>query len=144
MDQSIAYPNTDWSGLLLRLTIALVMLPHGAQKMLGIFGGYGFKATMNFFTESMKLPWPIAFLVIIIEFVGPISLLLGFGTRLWATALAIVMIGAVWTTSGQYGFFMNWYGNQAGEGFEYHLLVIGLCLSLLISGGGQYSIDRLF
>src|SRR5919202_2817140 len=137
MKQLIFYTTNDWLGFLLRLTMGLIMLPHGAQKMLGAFGGYGFNATMTFFTQTMKLPWLIAFLVIIIEFGGAIGLLLGFASKVWAIGLIVVMIGAISTTSGQNGFFMNWFGNQTGEGFEYHLLVIGICLAILLTGSGK-------
>jgi putative oxidoreductase len=133
----------DWAGLILRFFLGLIMFPHGAQKLLGWFGGYGFTGTMNFFTGTLKLPWMISFLVIVIEFIAPLGLMAGFATRLWALALLVVMLGAIVTTNARHGFFMNWFGNQAGEGFEYHLLVIGICLAVLLLGGGRYSADHL-
>ncbi|MCE7066987.1 DoxX family protein [Dyadobacter sp. CY326] len=136
--------KSDWAVLVLRLTVGIIMFPHGAQKMLGTFGGYGFKPTMQFFTQSVGLPWVFALAVILIEFFAPIGLILGLGTRICAFALAIVMVGAIATTCYQNGFFMNWYGSQKGEGYEYHLLVIGLCLALLVAGAGRYAIDNLF
>lgn len=120
------------------------MLPHGAQKLLGMFGGYGFKPTMAFFTETMKLPWIIGFLVIFIEFFGALGLIVGITTRLWALGMIVIMLGAIITTNWQNGLFMNWFDNQAGEGFEYHLLVIGIALGLLFTGAGRYSLDVLF
>ena len=110
------------------------MLPHGAQKMFGWFGGYGFQETMTHFTETMKLPWIISFAVIFIEFFGACCVIAGFATRLWVAGLIVIMIGAIITTNYKHGLFMNWFGNQAGEGFEYHLLVIGIGLALLFSG----------
>lgn len=130
------------SMLPLRLTAALVLFPHGAQKMLGWFGGYGFTGTMSFFTEVKHIPYPVALLVILIEFFGPLFLLLGLGTRLVAAAIIVNMTGIILSSHTQYGFFMNWFGTQQGEGFEYHLLFIGLMIPLLIAGGGKYSMDK--
>lgn len=133
--------NNDLAPLIARLAVGLVMLPHGLQKTLGLFGGYGFSGTMGFMTEKAGLPWIIAFLVIMAESLGSLSLILGFMTRFCAASLAVVMIGAVSIGHWSNGFFMNWFGAQQGEGFEYHLLVIGLCLSLVASGAGRASID---
>jgi putative oxidoreductase len=132
----------NWAATILRVMLGIVMFPHGAQKMMGWFGGYGFSGTMNFFTDTMGLPWIISFLVIIIEFFGAILLILGLGTRLFAALFAIVMIGIIFTSHLDYGFFMNWFGTQKGEGIEYFLLVIGMALPLLLTGGGSLSIDR--
>jgi len=130
--------------MIARLTLGLVMFPHGAQKLLGIFGGYGFKGTMSYFTGTLHLNALLAFLVIMIEFFGSLSLLAGFATRIWAFALIVVMAGILITsTHVQNGFFMNWTGQQAGEGYEYHLLVIGLALTLLFTGGAKWSVDSL-
>jgi len=134
--------NNDWAGLVMRLTIGIVLFPHGAQKMLGAFGGEGFNTTMNHFTEGMHLPWIIAFLVIIIEFFGSISLVLGFAGRFWAFCVVVLMLGIVFTVHLHNGFFMNWYGNKKGEGSEYHLLMIGLALATAINGSGKFSVDR--
>ena len=129
--------------LALRLTLAVVMFPHGAQKMLGWFGGHGFSASMGFLTGQAGLPWVIALLVIVAEFFGPIGLVLGLWSRLAALGIGAVMVGAVATVHSQYGFFMNWAGTQAGEGIEYHLLVLGIVVALIIQGSGAVSIDRL-
>lgn len=135
--------DESWTGLILRLTLGLVIFPHGAQKLLGWYGGFGFSGTMGFFTETMHLPWLIAFLVIIGESFGSVALLLGFLTRFTAASLAVIMAGAIVTTHIPYGFFMNWFGKQQGEGYEYHLLVIGIGFALLITGAGKWSVDRL-
>ena len=131
-----------WSAAVLRVVLGGVMLPHGLQKTVGLFGGNGFSGTMSFFTETMGLPWLIAFLVIAIELVGAIALILGLGTRLAALGIAAVMMGAVVTVHGAHGFFMNWFGSQAGEGFEYHLLALGMAVALLFAGGGRFSLER--
>jgi putative oxidoreductase len=100
---------------------------------------------MNFFTGTMHIPSALAFLVIVSEFFGSLGLLLGLGTRLAAFGAAATMIGAVLTTHLKVGFFMNWFGNQTGEGLEYHLLALALALPLVLRGGGAFSVDqRLF
>ena len=135
--------KTDDSSLALvaRLTLGLVMFPHGAQKALGWFGGYGFTGTMGFFTEQMHIPALFAFLAILAEFAGSLGLITGLLSRVAAFGIASVMTVAVLTTHLGNGFFMNWFGNQKGEGFEYHLLAIGLAIVVLIQGGGKASVD---
>ena len=135
--------NDNFSYWIPRIVLGLVMLPHGAQKLLGWFGGFGFTNTMTFFTQTAGLPWIIAFLVIMGESFGALGLIFGFLTRLSAFGMICIMLGAIITVHSPNGFFMNWFGKQAGEGFEYHLLVIGICIPLLIRGGGKYSVDGL-
>ncbi len=139
-----AFFRTDesWTGLVLRLTLGLVMFPHGAQKLLGWYGGFGFDGTMGFFAEKAGMPWLIAFLVIVGEFFGSLALLAGFLTRFSAASLGVIMLGAIFLVHLPHGFFMNWFGKQAGEGYEYHLLVIGIAAVLTIVGGGRWSVDR--
>jgi putative oxidoreductase len=119
------------------------MFPHGMQKLFGWFGGFGFTNTMTYFTQTAGLPWIIAFLIIMGESLGSLGLIVGFFTRLSALGLIFIMVGAITTVHIPNGFFMNWFGKNAGEGFEYHLLVIGMSIPLLISGGGKYSVDGL-
>jgi putative oxidoreductase len=133
--------DRDRSLLFQRILLGVVIFPHGAQKVLGWFGGYGFSGTMKFFTDTMHLPSPIAFLVIIAESIGAIGLVLGAGTRIAAFGIAAVMLGAIFTTHVNVGFFMNWFGAQNGEGFEFHLLALALALPLMIRGGGLLSVD---
>ena len=136
--------NTDESNAtaILRVVLGIILFPHGAQKLLGWFGGYGFNGTMGFLTGAAGLPWIIAFLVIAIEFFGAIALILGFGTRIVAVGIIALFAGIVFTSHFQNGFFMNWAGNQPGEGYEYHLLVIGMALALLVGGAGKWSVDH--
>lgn len=143
MKQLIFSSDYSWAGLILRLVTGLIMLPHGLQKMFGLFGGYGFTGTMNYFTGTMKLPWILSFLVITLEVFCSAGLILGLGTRICALFLIIIMAGAIVTTNYRNGFFMNWFGNQAGEGFEYHLLFIGICIGILLTGGGKLAVDNL-
>ncbi|HET9431835.1 MAG TPA: DoxX family protein [Chitinophagaceae bacterium] len=135
--------DRDLAGLVARITLAVVLFPHGAQKLLGWFGGYGFPGTMEYFTETRNFPYLVGLLVIILEFIGPLALLAGYATRFWAFAIVVLMTGIVLTTHMQNGFFMNWFGNQAGEGIEYGLLAIGLGLVLVKTGGGTLSADSL-
>lgn len=135
--------DNGWAGLILRLTLGLVMFPHGAQKLLGWFGGFGFSGTMGFFTGTMHLPWIIAFLVIMGEFFGSLALIAGFFSRFVAVSFVIIMVGAIATSHLPHGFFMNWSGQQQGEGYEYHLLVIGMSLALMLTGAGRWSVDRM-
>jgi putative oxidoreductase len=127
--------------LIARLTLGLVMFPHGAQKALGWFGGYGYSGTMGFFTGTMHIPAVFAFLAIAAEFAGSIALVFGALSRVAALGIASVMAVAIATTHASQGFFMNWTGAQKGEGFEYHLLVLGLALIVLVWGGGKASVD---
>jgi putative oxidoreductase len=129
--------------LILRLVFAIVIWPHGAQLLLGCFGGHGFTGTMQYFTTQSGLPAVVAFLVIMLEFFGSLFILLGFFTRFFAAASLILFLGMIFTVHQHFGFFMNWFGNAKGEGFEYHLLVIGILLPLIISGAGKASVDAL-
>jgi putative oxidoreductase len=131
-----------WAPALARLTLGLVMLPHGLQKTVGAFGGHGFEGTMGFLTEAAGLPWLVALVVVLAESVGALALIAGAASRLAAAGIAAVMLGAAVTTHAQHGFFMNWFGNQAGEGFEFHVLALGLAAVVLVAGGGKLSIDR--
>lgn len=141
---SIFYKTGDHiSGLILRITLAIVMLPHGCQLLFGWFGGFGFTGSMNYFTQVEGLPWVAGFVVILLQFLGALFILFGFMGRIIAFAMTVLFIGMVITTHWQYGFFMNWMGNQGGEGFEFHILAIGLSLALLANGSGAYSFDSL-
>ena len=126
--------------LVLRLTLAVVMFAHGAQKALGWFGGSGLRATLDLLRKS-GVPSPVAVLAIMAEFLGPLGLAVGLLTRVAALGIAAVMLGAILTVHRQHGFFMNWYGNAQGEGFEYHVLVIGLAVALVLNGAGVWSLD---
>jgi len=135
--------DADVVPFFLRLTLGLVMFPHGAQKLLGWFGGYGFEGTMGYLTGPIGLPLGLALLVVVAEFFGAIALVMGFFGRVAALGVGAVMTGAIFTVHRPHGFFMNWGGQQAGEGFEYHLLVLGIVVTLLLRGSGAVSLDRL-
>ncbi len=127
---------------LLRVVTGIVFFAHGAQKMLGWFGGYGFQGTMQFFTGTMHLPAVLGFLAIAAEFFGGLGLIVGFAGRIAAAGIAANMLVAVSLVHAKVGFFMNWFGNQKGEGFEYHLLVLAIAATLIVRGSGTLSVDR--
>jgi putative oxidoreductase len=127
---------------ILRLVLGVVFFAHGAQKMLGWFGGYGFSGTMGYFTGTAHIPAVFAFLAIAAEFFGGLGLIFGFLTRIAAFGISVNMLVAIATVHGAMGFFMNWTGAQKGEGFEYHLLVLAITAFLMIRGAGAFSIDR--
>ncbi len=133
--------SKSFAPLILRLMLGGVMFPHGAQKVLGLFGGQGFQATLDGMTTGLGLPMAAVILVMAAEFLGSIGLVLGFVTRLAALGIAAVMGGAIYLAHLPHGFFMNWHGTQSGEGFEYHLLAIGMALALVITGAGRWSLD---
>lgn len=141
MVRALLAAEDSWTQLLVRLTLGIVFFPHGAQKVLGWFGGHGFAATMQSFTSGLHIPALFAFLAIAAEFLGSIALILGFFTRVAAFGILSVMLVAIFKVHASHGFFMNWNGGQQGEGFEYHLLAIGLALALLVKGAGKWSLD---
>lgn len=132
----------DLGPVLARVALGVVMFPHGAQKMLGWFGGFGFSHTMAFFTHS-GIPAVFAFLAIAAEFFGSIGLVAGLLARVAAFGIAVNMVVAIVTVHASHGFFMNWFGQQKGEGFEYHLLALGLAAVVMLKGAGSWSVDRL-
>ncbi len=127
---------TDIALLVLRLTLAVVLWPHGAQKALGLFGGPGISATVAGLSH-MGLPAIIVYLVIAVEFLGPIALVLGVLTRLAALGIAVDMASAAFLVHLPNGFFMNFMGNQKGEGVEYFIYAVGIALALVIAGSGR-------
>ncbi|RYD62640.1 MAG: DoxX family protein [Verrucomicrobiaceae bacterium] len=139
--QILLKTNDNAAPLIARLMLGVVMFPHGAQKMLGWFGGHGFSGTMSHFTGTMQIPAVFAFLAILAEFAGALGLIVGLFSRVAALGIASVMVVAILTVHAANGFFMNWSGAQNGEGFEYHLLALGLALIVMIYGGGKASLD---
>jgi putative oxidoreductase len=128
--------------LMLRVFLAVVMFPHGAQKALGWFGGSGFAPSMAFFTDKIGIPAVFALLAILTEFLGPIALFLGFLTRIAAFAVGFDLLVAALLVHIHFGFFMNWLGKQKGEGIEFDLLLWAIASALIVQGAGAFSIDR--
>lgn len=141
MNKIIATNPNNWTALIARLALGITIFPHGAQKLLGMFGGYGFTGTMGFLTTQAGLPYIIALLVILIEFFGSLFIIFGLLTRVSAFGMIALFTGVVLTSHIQNGFFMNWTGTQKGEGIEFFILLFGLAIILLIKGGGKASID---
>jgi len=140
MFQRLIQTKSDSAALVLRVLLGVVMFPHGAQKMLGWFGGYGFSGTMGFF-KGMGIPALFGLLAILAEFLGSLGLIAGLLTRVAAFGIFCEMLVAVLMVHIHVGFFMNWLGAQKGEGFEYHLLAMAVAIALMIKGGGSFSAD---
>ena len=129
--------------LLLRVVVGLALVGHGTQKLFGWFGGYGYTGTMGYFTGTVGTPYVVGLLVILGEFFGSLMLIAGFGTRFAAASLVLIMLGAAWQLRAN-GFFMNWFGNQKGEGIELFILAVGIAVALVVTGAGKFSVDGLF
>jgi putative oxidoreductase len=139
----LVYTNPDWIETLIRITLGVVFFAHGAQKLLGWFGGAGFKETMRTMHQFLGLPIPLAFLAIATEFFGGAGLIVGLLSRLAALGIAVTMVVAILMVNGRYGLFLNWFGDRKGHGFEFHLLVIALAAVIIARGSGALSLDRL-
>ncbi len=143
MVRKLFQTDKEISIFILRVLLGVVFFPHGAQKLFGWFGGVGFTETMGMFTQKMGIPSFFAFLAILAESVGALALIVGFLTRIAAFGILTNMVVAVLMVHVHNGFFMNWFGNKAGEGFEYHLLAIAIAVAVVMKGGGRWSIDEL-
>jgi putative oxidoreductase len=141
MMKKLLATTRDYTLTLMRLILGIVFFAHGAQKMLGWFGGYGFSGTMGAFTSMMHIPAPLAFLAIAAEFFGGLGLILGALTRIAALGIAVNMLVAICMVHIHFGFFANWVGNQKGEGIEYHLLALALAIPIIARGAGALSVD---
>jgi putative oxidoreductase len=143
MFRKLMATDNDVAIAVLRLVLGVVFFAHGAQKLLGWFGGYGFTGTMGFFTGMLHIPAAFAVLAIVAEFLGGLGLVFGLFTRVAAFGIFCNMLVAVAMIHHQFGLFMNWSGTQKGEGFEFHLLALAITVFLMIRGAGAASIDRL-
>jgi putative oxidoreductase len=140
---NLLYTSPDWIETLIRITLGVVFFAHGAQKLLGWFGGAGVKDTMRTMHQFLGLPMPLAFLAIATEFFGGAGLVVGLLSRLAALGIGLTMVVAILMVNGRYGLFLNWFGDRKGNGFEYHLLVIALTAVIIARGSGALSLDRL-
>ncbi len=143
MIRNLFRTNNDSVLMVIRLVLGVVFFAHGAQKVLGWFGGYGYSATYHVFTTMMHIPGPLAFLAIMAEFLGGLGLIVGLLGRVAAFGIGMNMFVAIATFHYRFGLFMNWTGQQKGEGFEYHLLAIAIAFTIIIRGSGAFSLDRL-
>lgn len=142
MIRKLLATSNDWTVTMLRLVMGVIFFAHGAQKALGWFGGYGFSGTMGFFTQQMHIPTIFAFLAICAEFLGGIGLILGTLGRVAAFGIACNMVVAMLMVHVPNGLFMNWTGQQKGEGFEFHLLALAITVVLMVRGAGALSVDH--
>jgi putative oxidoreductase len=142
MKWNLLATDNSYNWLILRVALGVVILAHGVQKTFGWFNGFGWEQSMNYFTGHVGLPSVIAALVMLIESLGAFLLIIGFAGRINAFLLGVVMIGAFFVDHRHNGFFMNWFGNQRGEGFEFDLLIWAIAAVLTVNGSGRFSVDR--
>src|SRR5579859_7937958 len=143
MIESLTSTHADWILGIARIVLGIIFFGHGAQKLLGWYGGPGLATSMRTFTEHQHLPATLAFLVIAGEFFSGIGLIVGLFSRIAALAIVLTMVGAIATVHFRFGLFLNWFGNQQGHGIEYHLLAIALALVVVVKGAGAFSLDHL-
>jgi putative oxidoreductase len=134
--------DANWVVTIVRVVLGVVFFAHGAQKMLGWYGGYGFSGTMGWFTKTLGIPAPLAFLAICAEFFGGLGLILGLLSRIAALGIGVNMVVAIAMVHSHFGFFANWSAAQKGEGYEFHLLVLAIVLAIIVRGAGALSADR--
>jgi putative oxidoreductase len=140
--EALLNTNPDWVLTIARLVLGIVFFAHGAQKLLGWYGGSGFNSTLQILTKQLRIPAPMAVLVISAEFFGGTGLIIGLLSRVAALGIALTMLGAIVMVNARHGLFMDWYRNRKGHGFEYHLLAITLAILVIIRGAGAFSVDR--
>ena len=143
MIESLTGTHTDLVVGIARIVLGIIFFAHGAQKMLGWYGGPGLASSMRTFTEHLHLPATLAFLLIAGEFFSGIGLIVGLFSRIAALAIVLTMVGAIATVHFRFGLFLNWFGTQEGHGIEYHLLAIALALVVVVKGAGAFSLDHL-
>jgi putative oxidoreductase len=127
--------NKDITLTILRVALGVVMFPHGAQKALGLFGGYGFEGTMGWLTGQMGVPYFFALLAIAAEFLGSLGLIFGLFTRVAAFGIFSTMLVATVLVHLPNGFFAD------KGGYEFHILTFGLAIPLILKGAGSFSLD---
>jgi len=135
--------DPDWTLTVIRLILGTVFFAHGAQKVLGWFGGAGLKETLRTMHEFVGLPVPLAFVAVMSEFLGGLGLIVGLLSRIAALGICVTMLSAIAMVHWRFGLFLNWFGDRKGHGFEYHLLAIGLAIAIIVGGSGALSLDRL-
>ncbi len=136
------YPS--WSHLVVRVALGVIFFAHGAQKVLGWFGGNGLRATIAAFGKGLGIPPAAAVIAAFIEFLGGLALVVGFLARPAALGLIVVMLVAVSKVHAQHGFFLNWNLTPGkGHGWEFNFALIAMALAIVIGGAGMLSVDRL-
>jgi putative oxidoreductase len=136
--------SPDWTLTLIRVILGVVFFAHGAQKVLGWFGGSGLKGTLHMMHDHLHLPIPVAILAVMSEFLGGAGLIVGLLGRVAAVGVCLTMVSAIVMVHWRNGLFMNWFGDRKGHGFEFHLLALALAIAIVARGSGAASLDRLF
>ena len=134
--------DSDWTLTIIRTILGVVFFAHGAQKLLGWFGGPGLKATMRTMHDFLGLSPLLAFAAVATEFFGGLALIVGLLSRLAAVGIGVTMLFAIVMVHGRNGLFMDWFGARKNHGYEYHLLAIALALVVVAKGSGALSLDR--
>lgn len=134
--------NPDWIQTIVRLILGVVFFAHGAQKVLGWFGGTGLKQTVRTMHETLGLPPSIALVAVLAEFLGGLGLIAGLLGRVAAVGIPVVMLAAIMMVNGRYGLFLNWFGDRKGHGYEYHLLAVASVVVIIVRASGAISLDR--
>ena len=134
--------DADWTLTIIRTLMGVVFFAHGAQKLLGWYGGPGLKQTMRTMHDYLGLPLPLAFAAVATEFFGGVGLIVGLLSRVAAVGIGVTMLSAIVMIHGRNGLFMDWYGARKNHGYEYHLLAIALAVVLVMKGSGALSLDR--
>jgi putative oxidoreductase len=135
--------DPDWTLTVIRIILGIIFFAHGAQKVLGWFGGTGLKETLRTMHEFIGIPVPLAFVAVMAEFLGGLGLIVGLLSRVAAIGICLTMLSAIAMVHWRFGLFMNWFGDRKGHGFEYHLLAVGLAIVIVVGGSGALSLDRL-
>jgi putative oxidoreductase len=134
--------NPDWTLTIIRTILGVVFFAHGAQKLLGWFGGPGLNQTMRAMHDSLGLPRLLAFAAVATEFLGGVGLVVGLLSRVAAVGIGVTMLSAIVMVHGRNGLFMDWFGARKNHGYEYHLLALALTIVLIAKGSGAFSLDR--
>jgi putative oxidoreductase len=135
--------DPDWTLTVIRVVLGVVFFAHGAQKMLGWFGGAGLRETVRTMHEFIHVPVPLVYLVVFAEFFGGLGLIVGLLSRVAGFGIGVTMVSAIVMVHGHYGLFLNWFGDRKGHGIEYHLLAVALAIAIVVRGSGAASLDRL-
>jgi putative oxidoreductase len=140
---SLFSTSPDWTLAAIRITLGVVFFAHGAQKVLGWFGGAGLEGTLRTMHDHLHLPIPVALLAVMSEFLGGAGLIVGLLSRVAAVGVCATMLSAIVMVHWRNGLFMNWFGERKGHGIEFHLLAIALAIAIVVRGAGALSLDRL-
>ena len=130
--------NAGWGALALRIPVGIIFVAHGAQKLFGWFGGYGLEGTGQWMDSIGLSPgYLMALLAGGTEFLGGLALIIGLLVRPASAALAFAMLIAIFSVHIQNGLFMS------NNGYEFGLALLAVSVSLMFSGAGHASVDRL-